>query len=84
MRRFSDAGSSDVPAVDWRKSSYSYVNGNCIEVARHADGLIRVRDSQNRGGSMLAFGCAQWGAFVDDVQNARPRVCARPSTANLA
>jgi hypothetical protein len=70
MGLFCEAGSPDVPLVDWRKSSYSYVNGNCIEVAMHADGLIKVRDSQNAGGSTLAFGRVQWGIFVGGVRGA--------------
>jgi len=58
-----------VTSEDWRKSSYSYVNGDCIEVARNMDGLIRVRDSKNPSESLLAVGRVQWDAFVGDVRS---------------
>ena len=64
-------GSSGVTPEDWRKSSYSYVNGDCIEVARNMDGLIRVRDSKNPSESLLAVGRVQWDAFIDDVRNGK-------------
>ncbi len=35
----------------WRTSSHSGANGNCIEVARPAPGVIAVRDSKDPGGS---------------------------------
>jgi hypothetical protein len=53
---------------NWRKSSYSHVNGDCTEVAENADGLVGVRDSKNPGGSMLVFGRAQWNAFVGGIR----------------
>jgi len=56
---------------DWQKSSYCHVNGDCLEVAGHADGFIRVRDSKNPSGSVLAFGRAQWDAFIDGVRAGR-------------
>jgi hypothetical protein len=35
----------------WRKSSYSGgEGGNCIEVGTDADGLVQVRDTQDRTG----------------------------------
>jgi hypothetical protein len=75
MRLFRHPGrasvSAEVAQETWRKSSYSYVNGNCIEVARTADGLVRVRDSQHPSGLTLVFGRAQWGAFIDGVRDGR-------------
>ncbi|MFC4565617.1 DUF397 domain-containing protein [Nocardiopsis mangrovi] len=51
----------------WRTSSYSAGNGNCVEVA---DGLetVAVRDSQHRGAGALGFGSAEWRAFVEAVR----------------
>jgi hypothetical protein len=72
MRLFGRAGRASVFAETvretWRKSSYSYVNGDCIEVAGHADGLVRVRDSKDPGGSVLTFGVVQWDVFIGGIR----------------
>jgi hypothetical protein len=52
----------------WTKSSFSHMNGNCIEVAGLSNGQIRVRDSKNPNGFILGFSPAEWNAFVDDVR----------------
>lgn len=36
----------DRSPVTWRKSSYSSSGGNCVEVARTADGRLAFRDSK--------------------------------------
>jgi hypothetical protein len=75
MRLFRHHGrvsvSAEAAQETWRKSSYSYVNGNCIEVAGTADGLVTVRDSQDPSGPTLAFGRARWDAFIDDIRDGR-------------
>jgi hypothetical protein len=75
MRLFRHRGrvsvSAEVARETWRKSSYSYVEGSCIEVAGSTDRLVRVRDSENPSGLMLAFDRVQWEAFIDDVRNGR-------------
>ncbi len=48
----------------WRTSSHSGANGDCIEVARPASGVIAVRDSTDPGGSRLAFSPRHWTAFT--------------------
>jgi len=48
----------------WTKSSLSLSNGNCVEVARLADGQIGVRDSKNPEGAILRFTSAGWRAFL--------------------
>lgn len=54
---------------NWRKSSYSFSNGNCAEVGQ--DGaVIGVRDSQDPGGPVLTFGAAAWEAFAARVRSA--------------
>jgi hypothetical protein len=50
----------------WRKSSWSAHNGNCVEVARLADGLA-VRDSMDKAGTVLIFGREEWGMFLDGI-----------------
>jgi Domain of unknown function (DUF397) len=59
----------DRSRAEWRKSSYSYVNTDCIEVSGNAVGTIKVRDSKNPRGHVLAFGSTEWGAFIRDVRS---------------
>ena len=53
----------------WIKSSLSYANGNCVEVASLPDGQVGVRDSKNPGGPVLRFTSAEWRAFLGGVHN---------------
>jgi hypothetical protein len=55
--------------VNWIKSSLSFSNGNCVEVADLAAGEIGVRDSKDRQGPVLRFTPAEWDAFVGGVHN---------------
>jgi hypothetical protein len=61
----------DLTRADWRKSSYSSNNGNCVEVARSLPGMAAVRDSKDPGGSVLAIESAGWRAFIADVKAGR-------------
>ncbi len=56
--------------VRWRKSSYSGLESNCVEVGG-APGLVGVRDSKDAEGPVLEFGRAQWSAFVTTVRSRR-------------
>ena len=47
----------------WVKSSYSFANGNCVEVAR-LPGVVAVRDSKDPGGPVLTFPGSTWGAWL--------------------
>lgn len=55
--------------LDWAKSSLSYANGSCVEVAGLCGELIHVRDSKNARGAILSFTPAEWDAFVGGVRN---------------
>jgi hypothetical protein len=48
----------------WVKSSFSFSNGNCVEVASLPAGEIGVRDSQDPGGPVLTFTRSGWYAFL--------------------
>ena len=47
----------------WRKSTRSGAQGDCVEVGT-APGFVGVRDSKDRGGSVLTFSRSQWAEFV--------------------
>jgi hypothetical protein len=53
----------------WTKSSFSYANSNCVEVAGLSSELVRVRDSKNPKGPVLQFTSAEWRTFLSDVRN---------------
>ncbi len=55
--------------LNWVKSSLSFSNGNCVEVASLADGGVGVRNSRDAGGSVLAFTPDEWRAFLGGVRN---------------
>jgi hypothetical protein len=48
----------------WIKSSRSFANGNCVQVAELPDGRIGVRDSKNPDGPVLRFSPGEWDAFL--------------------
>jgi hypothetical protein len=53
---------------NWRKSSYSGDQGNCIEVASPHD-AVAVRDTKQDGtGPMLRFSPAAWHRFAEQVK----------------
>jgi hypothetical protein len=51
----------------WVKSSLSFANGDCVEVASLPDGRVGVRDSKDAAGPVLRFTAAEWRAFVGGV-----------------
>ena len=48
----------------WIKSSLSYANGNCVEVAGLPGDSVGIRDSRDPGGPVLRFTRAEWAAFL--------------------
>jgi hypothetical protein len=65
------AGSGDDTAETWRKSSRSYANAGCVEVAPLSGELIGVRDSKRPRGVVLRFKQTEWAAFVDGVREGK-------------
>jgi hypothetical protein len=53
----------------WIKSSLSFANGNCVEVADLQGGEIGVRNSRDSTGPVLAFTQDEWHAFIGGVRN---------------
>jgi Domain of unknown function (DUF397) len=54
--------------MNWRKSSYSTDQGNCVEVARSLLGVVAVRDSKNPDGPKLTFTPASWQSFTASLK----------------
>ena len=54
---------NDLSRAAWRKSSYSNVGGECVEVAIAA-GVVGVRDTKDQGSAMLAFRPDVWQRFT--------------------
>jgi hypothetical protein len=50
--------------VRWVKSSLSFSNGACVEVADLPDGVVGVRHSKDPPGLVLGFASAEWRAFL--------------------
>jgi hypothetical protein len=55
--------------LSWVKSSLSFSNSNCVEVASLPGGGVGVRDSKDPGGPVLRFTPGEWQAFLGGVQN---------------
>jgi Domain of unknown function (DUF397) len=64
-------GSPGRPGSDsyWIKSSLSFSNGNCVEVASLPRGEIGVRDSKDSEGPVLRFTSDEWHAFLGGARN---------------
>ena len=52
----------------WVKSSLSFSNGNCVEVAVLPGGSVAVRNSRDPEGAVLRFTQGEWEAFLGGVR----------------
>jgi hypothetical protein len=57
------------PGYYWVKSSFSFSNGNCIEVASLYGRAVGIRDSKDADGLILRFAPRDWRAFLGGVRN---------------
>jgi hypothetical protein len=57
----------DPTRAEWRKSTRSGGQGNCVEVA-DTPSAIGVRDSKDPSGPILVFARTEWQTFIDGVK----------------
>ncbi|MFC7383418.1 DUF397 domain-containing protein [Sphaerisporangium rhizosphaerae] len=55
--------------AQWRKSSYSADQGECVEVASNVSRLRAVRDSKRSTAPALVVSPGEWAAFLAGVKN---------------
>ena len=54
-------------SLNWRVSSYTGSDGNCVEVAT-ASRTVRIRDTKDRSGPALTFTAPEWHKFLSDTK----------------
>jgi Domain of unknown function (DUF397) len=60
---------AQVRRASWRKSTFSSMNGSCVEIGRLELGRIGVRDTKDRGaGPVLIFTDSEWSAFISGAK----------------
>jgi Domain of unknown function (DUF397) len=59
--------------ANWRKSTYSRANGNCVEVGS-GQALVAVRDSRDPDGPTIGVNPRAWIEFTEHVKHATPRL----------
>jgi hypothetical protein len=64
----------DLSNAEWRKSSTSGANDNCVEVGCSLPGIIAIRDSKNPNGPVLAVTRMRWAAFTAALRTCGPDV----------
>jgi hypothetical protein len=55
--------------MNWRKSTYSLSNGDCVEVG-NSQALVAVRDSRDPDGPVIDVSPRAWTEFTEHVKHA--------------
>jgi hypothetical protein len=58
-------------SVNYRKSSYSLNNGECVEVGNDPRSLkpVVIRDSKDGDGPRISASAASWRAFITQIKD---------------
>jgi hypothetical protein len=57
----------DLSRAEWRKSSYSSQDGNCVEVAVNLPAFVAARDSKHPAGPALLIPRDTWRRFIQSL-----------------
>jgi hypothetical protein len=57
----------DLSRADWRRSTYSGSNGNCVEAGTDGAAVL-VRDTKDREAGTLAFTANAWASFTASLK----------------
>ncbi|MFI9582345.1 DUF397 domain-containing protein [Streptomyces sp. NPDC052236] len=57
-----------MPSFQYRKSSYSDPERECVEVAGNVPGIVAIRDSKDLAGPTLRFPPPAWHAFQTAIR----------------
>jgi Domain of unknown function (DUF397) len=55
-------------AMSWKKSTYSFGNGDCVEAAHMPGGDVAIRDSKDKTGPVLQFTPSEWRDFLGGIK----------------
>lgn len=58
----------DLSRAEWRKSSYSSQDGNCVEVAVNPPAFVAARDSKDPAGPALLIPRDTWRRFIQSLR----------------
>jgi hypothetical protein len=58
-----------IEPLGWVKSSLSYANGNCVEIAELPDKTIAMRTNTDISGPVMKIPPGEWHAFINGVRN---------------
>lgn len=59
---------ADEREPNWRKSSYSVANGQCVRVAT-VPGMVAIADSAEPAAGILLYPAQAWRLFTSDVRD---------------